>query len=142
MQFSTVDSPEQLKLDWGSRQSEAEAESGDFDFPEFRRVPKGVREQSLRNAARLNAAHVSDDEYRKLLKERAKLVQDKFSGTLEAEGSARLEYVRWSLDRIEDAKHGYVLDRIEDALSRYRESLQDLQRLKSNLTSYLPKGRK
>lgn len=145
MRSSTIDHPDQLKLDWEGSLPEASnthPPDEDIDLLKVRSVPRGAREQSLRNAARINAASTSDEEYQRLLKERARLVQQKFSGELSLEGAARLEYVRWSLDRIEDAKHGYVLDRIEDAVIRYREALQDLQGLRANLAAHLPKGRK
>jgi len=146
MRSTTVDHPGQLKLDL-ERSDPPPIESSrtdlrDQDFLEPKALPKLVRQQSLRNAARLNAANTSEAEYRRLLKERATIVQSKFEGVLTHEGEARLEYVRWSLDRIEDARHGYVLDRIEDAVGQYREALHDLHELRANLASYLPRGRK
>ena len=50
--------------------------------------------------------------------------------TITIQESNRLEYVRWSLDRIEDARHGAALDRLEVYINRYEEFLDDLDEFK------------
>jgi hypothetical protein len=73
-----------------------------------------------REAGRLNAASIPESEHKALLRERQKLLDKRFAGTISHKETCRLEYVRWSLDRIEDAKYGRALDRL-DGLSRLYE---------------------
>ena len=91
---------------------------------------------SARRAGRLNAAHISEAEWQSLLSERQRLLDRKFEGSLTKQDHRRLEYVRWSLDRIEDAKHGEQLDRLDNAVARYEELRQDIAALMENLDSF------
>lgn len=91
--------------------------------------------QTARIAGRLNAANVSDEEQKSLLVERQSLLDKKFSGTITKKEANRLEYVRWSLDRIEDAKHGQTLDVIEGAVSRYEHFFDELKALQIQLSN-------
>lgn len=86
-----------------------------------------------RRAGRMNAAHVSDDELRSLLLQRQHLLDKKFEGSLTRQEELRLEYVRWSLDRIEDARHGEYIDRLESAVGRYEDLKADIQSLLAQL---------
>src|SRR6266478_6265860 len=56
--------------------------------------------------ARLNTTTVKKREYDALLKERQKLIDKKFAGSMTSQDENRLEYVRWSLDRIQDVTAG------------------------------------
>jgi hypothetical protein len=88
---------------------------------------------TARIAGRINAASVSEDEHQTLLNERQILLDHKFNGSLDRKGAHRLEYVRWSLDRIEDARYGHILDAIEDGVARYERFLDDMQSLQAQL---------
>ena len=77
-----------------------------------------------------------------LLDERKSLLAKKLSaGALSRDEADRLEYVRWSLDRIEDARHGHVLDRLQGLVDAYKNELRDLQMLNTGLRSHLPARR-
>src|SRR5437868_566106 len=78
-----------------------------------RMIDRQIANQSWREAGRLNAGQASDRELAELLAERKALLAKKLEQTLNREDSDRLEYVRWSLDRIEDARHGHALDQLE-----------------------------
>jgi hypothetical protein len=99
------------------------------DFPDFRGA-SGTYAQTHRNAARIITASVSDQEVSNLLAERQLLLDKKFDNTITLQESNRLEYVRWTLDRIEDARHGETLDRIEQHVNRYEDFLQKLEDFK------------
>ena len=90
---------------------------------------------TARRAGRLNAASVSDKEYNDLLNERQRLLDRKLDGTISRKNSIRLQYVRWSLDRIEDAKYGAALEELESSVVKYEQFLSDLQELKTQLSS-------
>lgn len=69
-----------------------------------------ARAHAAKIAGRVNAAGVSQEEHENLLAERQGLLDKKMAGTITGQELNRLEYVRWSLDRIEDAKYGQALD--------------------------------
>jgi hypothetical protein len=89
---------------------------------------------TARLAGRLNATRITQAEHQGLLRERQKLLDKKFKGEIDRRESNRLEYVRWSLDRIEDAKHGDVLDELEAAVRRYETFGDSVLDLKQQLT--------
>ena len=74
-----------------------------------------------RRAGRLNATKITPEEHDALLRERQTLLDKKFANEITKREANRLEYVRWSLDRIEDAKHGEALDDLEAAVVRYEQ---------------------
>jgi hypothetical protein len=89
-------------------------------------------------AARMNAAAVKEEERQKLLDERQHLLDLKFSGKATKPMLNRLEYVRWSLDRIEDARHGPALDVLEAQVERFEEFRKEIASLGDILKSHLP----
>ena len=80
-----------------------------------------------RLAGRINAASVSEDEHKALLQTRQLLLDKKLDGSISRKEANRLEYVRWSLDRIEDARNGSTLDMLDDAVSAYERFVSDVQ---------------
>lgn len=76
--------------------------------------------------SRRNAATISKQEIQDLLAERATLVDKALDRTISAKEARRLDYVRWSLDRIEDAMHGSDLDEIENVVQQYENFKDDL----------------
>ena len=80
----------------------------------------------------MNAASISEKEHTELLQERQMLLDKMFEGSLTQPQRARLEYVRWSLDRIEDAKHGLHLDMLDDAVRTYERLSDDITSLKAD----------
>ena len=92
---------------------------------------------TARLAGRLNARKITEQERDALLRERQELLDKTFSQTITRRESNRLEYVRWSLDRIEDAEHGDTLDAIELAISRYEDVKDWLVDLKEQLDESL-----
>jgi hypothetical protein len=92
-----------------------------------------VAQQATRRAARLNASKISDQEIADLLAERQKLLDKYFAGTITKGESTRLDYVRWSLGRIEDAKHGAALDTLESHVTRFEELSEQLDALREQL---------
>jgi hypothetical protein len=95
-----------------------------------------------RIAGRINAASISEADHTKLLKERQALLRKKFDNKLSRKEENRLEYVRWSLDRVEDAKYGSVLEALDSAVTRYENILDELRALGLRLEDQLPKNRR
>jgi hypothetical protein len=104
-------------------------DTSEIEFPEFGRYT-GTRAETVRIAGRIAASQVSKAEYQAFLRERQGLLDKLFAKTITRREEIRLEYVRWSLDRIEDAEHGSDLDRIEDSITRYEHFLQELDQFK------------
>jgi hypothetical protein len=94
-----------------------------------------------RIAGRLNASSVSSREHDELLHERQSLLDKKLSGTISPKEANRLEYVRWSLDRIEDAQYGQALDVLENSVGRYEHLLSDLDGLRQQLTQLISRSK-
>ncbi|NQV46324.1 MAG: hypothetical protein HQ504_00930 [Rhodospirillaceae bacterium] len=109
-------------------------------FPKF----SGYREvlaTTSRMAGRINAASVSDQECQTLLRERQDLLDKNFDDTITRKEKIRLEYIRWSLDRIEDSKFGQTLDMLENSVSKYEQFLSDVRKLENQLKQHLKKSR-
>lgn len=70
-------------------------------------------------AGRIAATRISVAEHERLLKERQRLLDKKFNGEITKAEDNRLAYIRWSLDRIEDAKYGAALDVLEAEVNAY-----------------------
>ena len=92
-----------------------------------------VNADTSRRAGRLNAASISKEKQEALLRERANLVEKEFLGQIDRLQRNRLAYVRWQLDRIEDAKFGPYYDQIESAVERYEYFLAEIQSLREQI---------
>lgn len=116
------------------------ARSTSLGTPEFgSRDP--VYALTARLAGRVNASAVSDEEHQKLLSERQALLDKLLEGTISRRETIRLEYVRWSLDRIEDAKYGSALDVLTDAVGMYERFVDDLKSFQESVTQQVGASR-
>ncbi len=104
-----------------------------IQFPNFQGLSSSVVAATARQAGRLNAAHISEAEVNELKEERQRLLDKRFAKTITRPEVNRLEYVRWSLDRIEDARHGIVLDALESYVAYYEEFAQNVAVLQMQL---------
>jgi hypothetical protein len=114
--------------------------SGTLTVPNFN-VSNRVYAATSRIAGRLNAANVPEEEHKSLLRERQALLDKKLGGSVNRKEENRLEYVRWSLDRIEDAKYGQALDALEDRVRAYEQFLSDIRDLQAQLEQHTQQGR-
>jgi hypothetical protein len=110
------------------------AASTSIRIPDFGASP-ALYAATARLAGRVNAASVSDEEHNAWLAERQSLLDKKLAGTITRREANRLTYVRWSLDRIEDAKYGHTLDRLGGAVSDYERFATELSDLYRQLTA-------
>jgi hypothetical protein len=115
--------------------------SAPFRVPHFG-VSNQVYAAVARSAGRVNAASVSEEEHNLLLRERQTLLDKQFGGTITRKEQNRLEYVRWSLDRIEDAKHGQTLDVLEGWVQRYEQFLSQMRNFETQLAQQMPHGKR
>lgn len=95
-----------------------------------------------RRAGRLNASSISDEEVETLLESRKELLQKQYDGGLDASETRKLALIRWSLDRIDDARSGHILDALEGAIIRYESLREEIKTLMSQLDNLTPKARK
>jgi hypothetical protein len=129
-----------LELDYSSPASSAEiapagARSSSTEtlrVPDFSRYDDDFAARS-KLAGRINAANISDSELREFLHERRRLLTKKLDGNITRKEINRLEYVRWTLDRIEDARDGYVLEALENSVVKYDQLADDLKDLYASL---------
>lgn len=108
------------------RDSVGNAEGNVFDVPNFKGNTT-ISASSHRAAARLNASAITEEEEHAWLAERKLLLDKKFAGALTRHEENRLSYVRWSLDRIEDAKYGETLDNLENRINLYENLLSEVR---------------
>jgi hypothetical protein len=104
------------------------------------RAPREIYAATSRRAGRINASKISEEEREQLLMERQSLLDKKFEGVITRQEENRLQYVRWSLDRIEDARYGFSIDKLEDVVARYENFLKEIRALHDDLERHA--GRK
>jgi hypothetical protein len=112
-----------------------------FQLPDFGRYD-AVYVATARTAGRINAANISEVEHERLLRERQRLLDKMLDGSITRKEAIKLEYVRWSLDRIEDAQHGQALEMLEGSVSKYEQFLEDLRSLGARLKEQVPAKRR
>jgi hypothetical protein len=112
-----------------------------LNVPDFGTDPT-VYAMTSRLAGRINAAAVSDLELNRLLHERQVLLDKLFDGTISRKEQHRLKYVRWSLDRIEDARYGSTLDVLSDEVSVYERLAADIASFKDEVMRFAQKSSK
>jgi len=116
--------------------------SAPFRVPAFSGVSNQVYAATARIAGRLNAANISPAEHAELLAERQRLLDKQFAGAITRKEQNRLEYVRWSLDRIEDAKYGQTLDALEGWVERYEQFSKELRDFQTQLAQQTRQSRR
>jgi hypothetical protein len=90
-----------------------------------------------RVAGRLNAARIPQREIDDWQRERTLLLDKKLGGSLTAREARRLQYVRWTLDRIDDARYGISLDRLEEAVRLQEEMAARIDALTTELHQFI-----
>ena len=131
-------------LDGGSETPEAgraSSTTGGVSFPDFS-GPTDLYAIASRRAGRLNAANIPDKEVQDFLDERQRLLDKKFDGTLKRADEIRLQYVRWCLARVEDARYGESLDRLESWITEYERLGERIDTLSHDLGESLKRGRR
>jgi hypothetical protein len=82
-------------------------------------------------------------EEREWLTERERLLSKQMEGVeLTRAEIVRLQYVRWNLARIEDARVGPRLDELESNITKYEEFLTEVSHLRRDLDAASKAGRR
>ena len=102
---------------------------------EFKRQAGVEAVAQARVAGRVNAAAVPEDEVNALYAERALLIEKKYESSLTSAEERRLTYVRWSLDRIEDARFGMSLDVLENRVADYENFFTEIRSLNDRIAN-------
>jgi hypothetical protein len=84
-------------------------------------------------AGRLNAGKTSPAEIESWFREHAALTMKEMEETLDPADIARLDYVRWNLNRIEDARVGPHIDKLEVAIDHYEGFLTEIRQFLGEL---------
>lgn len=114
--------------------SEADIDTGIFDrlrIDGATSVKFDLKASTTRLAGLMNAAAVSEAEYKRLLASRESLLRKSFVEDLTQSEKSRLGYIEWTLDRIEEGRQGESLDRLEAALSKYEKLGEELTKLRN-----------
>jgi hypothetical protein len=99
----------------------------------------GIRAHAARIASRINASNVSSSEIDRLFRTRKELLDKKLNGNATRQELNRLEYIRWSLDRVEDAQVGEGIDKIEDFVTKYEDLLAQIEMFRTDLRNVTKK---
>ena len=102
---------------------------------------RGANQQAAKFAGRLNASKVPESEIKALLAERQQLLDKQLEGTITKKEAIRLDYVRWSLDRVEDAKHGAAIDQLESFIEQFEKVASHVNNLRGDLDKAAHKRR-
>lgn len=113
--------------------------TGELSLPKINTSAAGIA--SSRAAGRINAASISRDEHDAYLTERSRLLDKFFAGTITRKEELRLEYVRWTLDRIEDAMTGADLDMLDSHVEIYENFAAEMQRFYEQVSHLAVKRR-
>lgn len=97
-------------------------------------MPEDLYAIASKRAGRVNAASISEKDLQDLLDERQRLLDRFFNETITRKETIRLEYVRWQLDLIEDARHGAAMDMLETLVSEYERFSSDIEKLHRDLS--------
>lgn len=96
---------------------------------QFRGEISDLSSDSIKTINRAITLKIPQREKDNLINERNQLVEKQFKGGLSAKGNRRLTYVRWQLDRIDDAESGEFLDYLErmtDTHEKFEKELKGL----------------
>lgn len=115
--------------------NEAPTSLNDEAPPESERsiVPTNINAAAVREAGRLNARAIRYSELESLLDERQQLLDKKFAGTITKREANRLALVRWSLDRIDDARHGPALESMGQFVSQMEQFKKSVDKFRDDL---------
>lgn len=85
------------------------------------------RAQKIREASRQAALLTTEAEYQGLLAAHSALMATKYTGGLSTKQERRLALLRWQLDRVEDARYGDALDRLEGYVEEHERLSRRIQ---------------
>ena len=139
-EYSTAGGGQSSGVSAGDASSPGAVSDEAIKFPDF--SPDPAVAAAARIAGRINAAHISDLDFDQFLRERTRLLDKKLDETITKRESNRLEYVLWTLDRIEDARTGQALEALEGYVNHYEAFLTDLHSLQVQLESKLPRRKR
>lgn len=93
----------------------------------------GLSVYRLKDINRLITRKISPQVKKGLVDERNSLVDKKFKDGLSTKEERRLTYVRWQLDRIDDAEEGEVLDYFERIADQHENFAKEISTLLNRL---------
>lgn len=99
-------------------------------FPRFHQDLSVYR---IKDINRLITRKISPKVKEDLIEERNFLVRKKFGDGLSNKEERRLIYVRWQLDRFDDAESGEILDYLEDVADEHEKFAKDISTLLNQL---------
>jgi len=85
--------------------------------------------EDIRHINRFITRQVSDEAKDALIEEHKSLVNKMFQEGLSEREKRRLTFVRWQLDRIDDANEGYVLDALTEFVEEYEAFAENIKEI-------------
>lgn len=101
----------------------------------------GLSPDNIRQINRAITRKIPPSEKQQIINERNQLVRKQFKGGLSAKEEDRLKYVRWQLDRIDDAETGEFLDYLQIITEGHEKFAKELQGLLGQMQNIQNRGR-
>lgn len=95
--------------------------------------PRGLSALEIKDINRFITRKISPKFKEQLIEERNSLVDRKFNGGLSRKEERRLTYVRWQLDRIDDAEEGHILDYFEKVAEQHENFSKEITNILDRL---------
>lgn len=105
----------------------------------------GLSPDNIRQINRVITRKIPQSERQQIIDERNQLVRKQFKGGLSVKEENRLKYVRWQLDRIDDAETGGFLDYLQiitEGHEKFAKELQGLLGQMRNIQNRRPRFKK
>ena len=93
----------------------------------------GFRPSKIKSINRAITRKMPVKEKNKIITERDRLVTKKFKEGLVKKEEKRLTYVRWQLDRIDDAENGEMIDNLEKIVGDHESFADEVKKLMNSL---------
>lgn len=107
----------------------------------FRVFPMELSVENIKRINRALTGRISPEQKQALIEERNGLVSKKFKEGLTAKEERHLTYVRWQLDRIDDAEHGETLDVFDQITKDHEGFASQLKKLLGQLAGVKVTGK-
>jgi hypothetical protein len=100
---------------------------------------EGPFSETIKKMNRELAKKISLQDEKYFITKHSELVRKKFTGGLSNDEQKQLDFIRWQMDRIDDARNGEHMDHLTQIIESHEEFAQDLEKILSKIGVQSPK---